>query len=276
MKYSEDFYNQEYNPRLSVKNHLDIMRGWQTKSELARASSECLIDIAYGPDQDEKLDLFLAPQKNAPCLLFIHGGYWRASDKSEFSFIAKAFAQAGANVFVINYGLAPRLQLEEIVSQIQQATEWVRDHATQYDADATKIYVSGHSAGGHLATMMTTIEPDTTRPMIQGVISISGLHDLTPLLSASFINNVLNLDITRAQALSPVLKKSNPKIPFWTCVGGDESSEFHRQNQMIAQAWPDNFQGDIPMPGHNHFDLMDALAQPNSAIHRAIVHMLHL
>jgi arylformamidase len=276
MKHSEDFYNQEYNPRLSVVNHLDIMQGWQTKSELARASSQCLLDVAYGPDQDEKLDLFLASQKGAPCLLFIHGGYWRASDKSEFSFIAKAFVQAGANVFVINYGLAPRLQLEEIVLQIQRATEWVRDHATQYDADATKIYMTGHSAGGHLASMMTTIEPDSPRPMIQGVLSISGLYDLTPLVSASFLNTVLKLDITRAQALSPVLKKSNPKIPFWTCVGGDESSEFHRQNQMIAQAWPDNFQADIPMPGHNHFDLMDALAQPSSEIHKAIVRMIRL
>ena len=272
---TEAFCNEQYNPRLSVKNHLEIMQGWQRKSEYARATWECRLDVPYGPDQDEKLDVFLAPQPDAPCLIFIHGGYWRASDKSEFSFIAKAFARAGVTVFALNYGLAPRVTLETIVSQIETGLKWVYDNAYLYGANAEQLYISGHSAGGHLtAMMMTKSWPEKKDSIIKGAITLSGLFDLEPLVQASFLNTVLQLDVQRAQQLSPIRFRPGQHIPFWTCVGGDESEEFHRQNALIAKAWSDHFQGDISMPNCNHFSLMDALAEPDSEIHQAILKII--
>jgi len=277
MIYTEEFCNQQYNPRLSVKNHLDIMQGWQRKSEYARATWECFLDVVYGPDQGEKLDVFIASQQNAPCLVFIHGGYWRASDKSEFSFIAKAFAKAGATVFLLNYGLAPRVTLETIVSQVQRGIQWVYDNASQYGGNAEQLFLTGHSAGGHLtAMMMAKSWAHQQGSIIKGAITLSGLFDLEPLVQASFLNTVLQLDIPRAQQLSPIQFRPLNNIPFWTCVGGDESAEFHRQNELIAKIWPENFQGDISMPGCNHFDLMDAFAQPESGLYQTVLKMLQI
>jgi arylformamidase len=102
--YTEEFCNQQYNPRLSVKNHLEIMQGWQRKSEYARATWECYLDVVYGPDQDEKLDVFIASQPDAPCLIFIHGGYWRGFSKDVFSWVADALNTRGVTVAVINFG----------------------------------------------------------------------------------------------------------------------------------------------------------------------------
>jgi arylformamidase len=277
MIYTEEFCNQQYNPRLSVKNHLDIMQGWQRKSEYARATWECFLDVVYGPDQDEKLDVFIASQPYAPCLIFIHGGYWRGSDKSEFSFIAKAFAKSGATVFLLNYGLAPRVTLETIVSQVYRGVQWVYDNAHQYGGNAEQLFLTGHSAGGHLtAMMMTKSWANQPGSIIKGAIPLSGLFDLEPLVHASFLNTVLQLDIPRAQHLSPIHFRPLNNIPFWTCVGGDESAEFHRQNELIATTWPENFQGDIRMPGCNHFDLMDAFAQPESGLYQAVLKMLQI
>jgi arylformamidase len=275
--FSEAFCNAQYNPRDLVPNHLEIMNGWKTKSAIAREKSKCFLNIAYGSDVDETLDIFLSKNKNSPCLVFIHGGYWRASDKSEFSFIAAEFAKAGATVFVVNYALAPRVTMEKIVAQIHLATQWIFKHAAQYGANPEKIYVSGHSAGGHLTTMMMTSTWDKyPNSLIKGGLSISGLYDLEPLVQASFLNTILKLDPVRARNLSPAFKNPQGQIPLWTCVGGDESSEFHRQNQLIAQAWPMHFQEDIPMPGNNHFTIMDAMADHSSPLHQGILKMLKL
>ncbi len=272
---NNDFFNQQYNPRLSVADHLKIMQGWQDKSVIARANAQCILDIAYGADQDEKLDLFLSATNNSPSLIFIHGGYWRGSDKSEFSFIAKEFAVKGINVFVMNYGLAPRVNLETIVEQIERGTQWVFDHASQYGANPKELYLTGHSAGGHLtAMMMAHVWEGQATSIIKGALPISGLFDLEPLIQASFINPIIQLDTSRAKALSPVYKKLFGKIPFWTCVGGDESNEFHRQSQLLTQHWIESFQGSVNMPHCNHFNIMDELANHESAIHQAVLKMI--
>ena len=277
MSNTESFFNQEYNPRLSVLDHLDIMQGWQQKSEYARANAHCLLDIAYGSDQDERIDLFFADKKNSPCLIFIHGGYWRGSDKSEFSFIAKEFASRGIHVFVMNYGLAPRVDLETIVEQVRRGTQWVFDHAASYGANPMELYITGHSAGGHLAAMMMTQSWNhQEKSIIKGALPISGLFDLEPLIQASFIQPILQLDQDRARRLSPIYKKPFGTIPFWTCVGGDESSAFHSQSQLLAKAWTDSFQGVIPMPNYNHLTVMDELANPRSALHQAVLKMMNL
>jgi arylformamidase len=124
--------------------------------------------------------------------------------------------------------------------------------------------------------MMTKSWENQQDSMIKGAITLSGLFDLEPLVQASFLNTVLQLDISRAQQLSPIHYRPFNNTPFWTCVGADESAEFHRQNELIATTWPENFQGDISMPGCNHFDLMDAFAKPESEVHQATLKMLEI
>jgi len=178
---------------------------------------------------------------------------------------------------LLNYGLAPRVTLETIVSQVHRGVQWVYDNAQQYGGNSEQLFLTGHSAGGHLtAMMMTKSWANQQDSMIKGAITLSGLFDLEPLVQASFLNTVLQLDIPRAQQLSPIQFRPLNNIPFWTCVGGDESAEFQRQNGLIATTWPEKFQGDISMPGCNHFDLMDAFAQTESEVHQATLKMLQI
>ena len=285
-----DFYNAEYNPRLRASDHQAVMQGWKQKSALARSQVKCSIDLRYGAGDGETIDVFPAVSglkagkdnsSGTPVLVFIHGGYWRGLDKSDFSFLAPPFADKAAAVFMPNYALAPRVSIEHIVEQTAASVEWIYENAGLYGGDPERIFISGHSAGGHLAAMMMI----RGRPgrkgtplsrIIKGGLSISGIYDLSPLIHAGFLKDDLKLDDARAAALSPVNYEPSGTALFQTCVGGDESEEFHRQNKMIREKWHKIFAGDIPMPGCSHFSIMDEAANPQSLLFKGLENMIFI
>ena len=112
----------------------------------AREELACDLDLAYGAGPNETLDVFRAPDGGAPVLLFIHGGYWRALDKKDCSFLAPAWVDAGVSLAVVNYDLCPRVTMDEIVRQMLRASRWLWLHAEEYGMDQDRLYVSGHSA----------------------------------------------------------------------------------------------------------------------------------
>src|SRR5690606_3967939 len=123
-------------------------------SEASRASTTVQENLRYGNSAAETLDFFPVDGGNAPLFVFVHGGYWRACDKSEFSWVAPALVGAGAAVAIINYGLAPATPLEEIVQQVRRAHVWLFQNANRLGIDARRIVTGGHSAGGQLTAMM--------------------------------------------------------------------------------------------------------------------------
>ena len=128
--------------------------GGPQSSALARSQLRGQLDVRYGEQPGEALDVFAARQPNSPVLVFIHGGYWRALDKSDVSFVAPAFVDAGAMVVVPNYALCPAVTIETIALQLTRALAWAWRHAAEHGGDPQRIAVAGHSAGGHLAAMM--------------------------------------------------------------------------------------------------------------------------
>jgi arylformamidase len=161
--------------------------------------------------------------------------------------------------------------LEEIVRQMLRASRWLWLHAEDYGMDQDRLYVSGHSAGGHLTAMlMSALWPvfDARLPkdLWKGGLAISGLYDLRPLLQVDWLNADLKLDEAAALKCSPAFLPPATRAPVMTCVGGDESSEFLRQNALLGERWRAAFAGDIPMPGTNHFSVLDGLAQRSSAL----------
>ena len=134
-----------------------------------------------------RLDLFpTAAADSAPLFVFIHGGYWRSLDKSDTSFVAPALAQAGLTVVVPNYALCPSVTIEQITMQMVKAVAWTYRNATLYGGNPKRVYVGGHSAGGHLAVMMALCDWPTyakglPRDLVKGVLAISGLYDLEPV-----------------------------------------------------------------------------------------------
>lgn len=279
MKNPVEYYSQQYNARATIPDHPYIFTRWLKDSAHARRTSAALLDLSYGESSGERLDFFPAQRGGAPLLVFIHGGWWRSLDKSDFSFIAPAFVRAGFNVAMTNYTLAPAAPVAEIVRQQLRALAWLYRHAEQYDFDPQRIVVAGHSAGAHLSAMMLAagwpvFGEDLPADLVKAGILMSGIYDLEPMRHTDFVSADLRLTAADVGQLSPAWMPQPHAAPFITAVGGLESDEFKRQNMLIAQRWKANHAADIALPNVNHLTICDAFATPGNPLFEASVRLL--
>jgi len=275
------FFGREYNNRALVPEHAQYFARWAEDSARARATMTCYLDREYGQAPGEKLDIFPARKGDGSVLMFIHGGYWRSLDKRDFSYLAPAWVDAGVSLVVVNYDLCPNVTIEAIVCQMLRASAWLYRHAEEYGMDEERLFVCGHSAGAHLTAMMMAalwpvFDADLPRDLFKGGLAISGIYDLRPLVEVDFLNADLRLDEAAALKVSPAFLPPATRAPVYTCVGGLESSEFKRQNALLAQRWKSAVAGDIPMPGRHHFSVVDELVNPASALFAGARRMMKL
>jgi arylformamidase len=275
----------QYNNRERVPNHAAVLQGWAEASALARRSSAVHLDLPYGEGTAETLDVFLPTAADAhavPVLIFIHGGYWRSLDKSQQSFIAPAFNASGALVVVPNYALCPAVSIEHIVLQMALAVVWTWRNASRFGGDPARIALVGHSAGGHLATMLLQCrwrELDAEMPSqpLQGALSISGLFDLEPLRHTTFLQKDLRLTPSSVGRLSPAFFPRPKGTKLFAAVGLDETDEFLRQNKLIRDVWgPTAVPVCETVPGADHFTVLNRLADPASRLHLLALRLLGL
>jgi arylformamidase len=272
--FARDYYSEQFDARSAIPGHALIFARWQKESMLVRRTNACLFDLAYGESPGERLDFFPADRAGAPLLVFIHGGWWRSLDKSDFSFIAPAYRRAGFNVALTNYTLAPEASIEEIIRQQLRALAWLYRHAEQYDYDRERIMVAGHSAGAHLAAMMMAARwpefaGDLPLDLVKAGILISGVYDLEPVRQADFVNVDLKLKTEHIFPLSPAFMPQSHPTPFITAVGGLESDEFKRQNALIIGQWQASHVADIGLPEQNHMTICDGFALPGDPLFEA-------
>lgn len=280
-RYDAEGLNAQYDNRARVADHARHLARWPEASALARVQVDGRLDLRYGAGPSETLDLFLPAQGSAPVLVYLHGGYWRALDKSDFSFVAPAFTQAGALVAVPNYALCPAVSIEDITWQMVRALQWLWQNVAQYGGDPQRIAVVGHSAGGHLAAMMLSCrwkQVDEALPaqLVGGAMSISGLFDLEPLRHTPFLQADLKLTPASVRRLSPAFFP-RPKGKLYAVVGAAESEEFLRQNQLIRDVWgPTAVPVCETLPGRNHFDVLESLVDPAGRLHDLALRLLGL
>ncbi|MEQ9724702.1 alpha/beta hydrolase [Pseudomonas sp. WHRI 8822A] len=276
-----EFFDQQYNARASVTDYDQYPRLYRSLSDAAHSSLQVFRDIAYGPGAGERLDIFPAAQPDAPVLLFIHGGYWRALSKAESAFMAPALVEAGACVVVIDYDLAPAVSLDHIVDQVRRSLAWINAHIAEFGGDPARVVASGSSAGGHLVGMLLAggwhADYGVTDSVLRGALPISGLFDLQPLL-ATQINSWMNLDEQAARRNSPQAHFPCQGPEIVVSYGALESAEFARQSQEYLEAWqarglPGRF---VAAPGRNHFDVVLQLGEPGTPLYRAALQLLGL
>ncbi len=277
-----DWLDAEYNNRARVADSAAILQRWAQASVLTREQSPGVLDIPYGPAPSQTLDLF--PTRSgepAPVLVFIHGGYWRALDKSDHSFLAPVFTDEGALVVVPNYSLCPAVGMERIPLELTQLLAWLWRHVADHGGDPNRIVLVGHSAGAHLAAMLLccdwkTVAPDLPRHLVKGALGLSGLYDLAPLVRTPFLQADLRLDEHGARRLSPV-RFPPPEPPLYAVVGANESSEYLRQTDAIRAAWgPRAVPVCESVPGNNHFTVLHDLADPEGRTHQLARRLLDL
>jgi arylformamidase len=282
--------NAQYDNRARVPDHGRHFANWAQASALVREQAACRLDLPYGEAPTERLDLFLPKATSgqpAPVLVFIHGGYWRAFGKSDFSFIAPSFAADGALVVVPDHTLAPKASIEQICLELTRALRWVFDHPAEHGGDPARVALVGHSAGGHLAAMMLSCrwrELDPALPLqpLAGALSISGLCDLEPLRHLPMLQADLKLTPASVARLSPAFFP-RPKgagaggAKLYAAVGALESDEFIRQNRLIRDVWgPSAVPVCETVPGHDHFSILHSLVDPAGRLHDLALRLLGL
>lgn len=252
-----------YNVRDRHADALDVMTAWKRYADEARNQLEGWSEQAFGESADERIDIFPARgASNTPAVMFIHGGYWQGGDKRDVSFVAPLLNRAGIAVAINNYALAPGATLDAMVAQTRVALHWLCRHAARFGIDPKRIHVMGHSAGGHLATMMLTShseENDAPAP-VQSAIALSGLFDLTPLVHTS-INRALALNAASAARLSPVRLDRRCHAPVYTLVGEGETAGFFEQQARLATHWR-NVHPLAPVAGKHHYTILDVFREP--------------
>lgn len=274
------WHDRMYNNRGRVPEFAQHLARWASESAAARAAGPCELDVSYGSGPGDTLDIFPAPQADAPVLVFIHGGYWRSLDKKDHSFVGPAFTRDGACVVIPNYALCPAVTVPDIAVQVARSIAWTWHNIGRYGGDRRRIVVAGHSAGGHLAALSLDclwqqLDPALPRDTVRSALAISGLHDLDPIMRTPFLQVDLRLTPEQVAQASPARLPAPRQGILYTVAGGDESEEYHRQNRLIQDAWGARR---VPvcelLPGLNHFSVLEALVEPSHRLHQLAVDLL--
>ncbi len=270
--YDQAALDGQLNLRARWPEHETYFARWAEDSAAARRRIGGHIDLAYGASPGQKLDLFLPEGRaNSPLLAFIHGGYWQSLDKSDFSYLAPPYLEKEGIAFAsLNYDLAPQVGVEEILRQIRCALAWLYRNAADYSIDPDRLYLAGHSAGGHLTAMAlatdwrgdAAVGPGLPGDLVKGGCSISGVYDMEPI-RLSYHQAVLDLDAESAGRLTPLNHLPDRAGPLILALGAEETEEFHRQQAAYLAAWQSAGMAAtvVGLPGRNHFTAIDALGE---------------
>ena len=285
---SREALELEFNPRAVARNLDERLAASAAASAETRARLDCVLDVRYGPGEKETLDIFPAPGSGsgpgsgpgAPVQLFIHGGYWRAMDKSDYSFIADVFQPAGATTVVINYDLCPTVTLDTIVEQSNRSIAWIWRNIADYGGDPDRLYVSGNSAGGHLTAMALAHDWEAEglpADIIKGAAPITGVFDCEPVLDIT-VNEEVRLEPEAARRLSPLRHPPRRALPLLIAVGGAEPRLWIGMSEDYAALCREHGIecGYMEMPGQDHFDISRAVGDPESPLAHAMLRMMDL
>lgn len=278
---TSDQFDQAYNNRALVPDFHQYLERWTASSQAVRDSQPCLTDLRYGSGPQETLDIFTTAHAKAPVVVFLHGGYWRALDKSDHSFVAPALTEQGVCVVVPNYALCPAVTIPQIVMQMVKALAWVWRYISTWGGDPNRIHLAGHSAGGHLTAMLLGCDwrayaADLPPDLVKASVSVSGLYELDSIRMSPLLQQDLRLDDKQVLACSPAWMVPPINSQLYSVVGGLESEAFLSHNQLIQNAWGRQC---VPLaqviPGLHHFSIMDAFAQRGHPLNQLVHDIIH-
>lgn len=232
---------------------------WQAKAAAfrARQGARAQLDIPYGAGDRHKFDLFLPNATPRGLMLFIHGGYWMALDRRDFSHLAIGALLRGYAVAMPSYTLAPQARISQITSEIQTALNAAAELV------GGPITVTGHSAGGHLAARLANSGMGgAAQARITTCLPISPIAKLAPLMDTS-MNKDLRLDLAECEAESPARAPLAPHINAHIWVGAQERPAFLWQARTLSEEWRCPW---TPAPNRHHFNVIDDLEAEDTAL----------
>jgi arylformamidase len=280
--YDQAALDAAYDQSKYAPNLQQLVHRYATNSEITRSRLGAPRRVAYGKDPVEQLDIYRTEQPNAPVQVFIHGGAWRSGRASDYAFPAEVFVQAGAHYVVPDFAWVQDVggNLLAVAAQVRAALTWVARNAASFGGDASRIYVSGHSSGGHQAGVLAATDWRSLglpADVVKGYVLMSGMYDLVPV-SLSARGNYVKFDERTLDELSTMRHLERIQAPVTVVYGTLETPEFQRQSREFAEALK---QAGKPVQlvvaqGYNHFELMETLANPFQFAGRAALEQMKL
>ncbi len=268
--FRQDELEYQYNPRVSVQEFPELAKKRGEDSRRARSILKSSLNVPYGSSPREVLDIYPAERFGGPVLVYIHGGYWRGGSKDENCNFAPAFVKRGVTVVIIEYDLCPQVTVTEIVRQARASIAWTYRNIKSYGGDPLKLYVSGHSAGGHLTAMALAHDWEKEglpANIIKGAVASSGVYDLEMVMRVS-TNEEIRMTPDLVKENSPFLHPPRPICPVIVTVGAAEPQGWKRMSLDFFQLCKESgLECDyLEVAGANHFTMSEHLADPNSPL----------
>lgn len=248
-----------YDNNAAVKNSAALIAERNQASEALRASRKSFLDLPYGDHERTKIDLYPAADKAAPCLVFLHGGYWQRNSREVFAMLVEGVAAHGWSVAIPGYSLAPDASLTQIVAEISQSLDWLAQNGAAHGISGP-VVISGWSAGAHLAAMTLG------HPRVAAGLAISGVYDLAPIRDTG-LNNALKLTDQEVATLSPLrLPAVHKRLDI--AYGSAELpalvfDSIQLQEARVAAGAPGRI---WPIAGADHFSILAELRRPDGAL----------
>jgi arylformamidase len=238
--------------------------------------------FAYGPTEIERLDIYRAKVPDAPVNVFVHGGAWRANRAADYAFLAEPFVKAGAHFVVLDFTNVDEAggSLFPMVEQVRRAVGWVYTNARSFGGDPSRLYLSSHSSGSHIAGCVVTHDwsRDNLPPdILKGATLGSGMYDLAPV-RLSKRSKYVNFTDEMEEALSAHRHIARLNTALILAYGTYETPEFQRQTRdfhaaVKAAGKPVEL---LVGEGYNHFEMLETLANPYGLLGRAVLAQMRL
>lgn len=256
-----------YNNTEAVPNSAALNQARAAASAAFRASVPGALDMPYGSAERQRWNLFPGSDPWAPCLVFIHGGYWQRNRREDFCCLGEGLRAHGWSVALPGYTLAPTATLTQIVGEIRAALDWLAAEGTQHGI-AGPVLVAGWSAGGHLTAMALG------HPRVAAGLAISGIFELGPLRD-TYLNEALRLTDEEVATFSP-LRLPPVRKPLAITYGTTELPPLVGDSRALhAMRAAAHLPGSlIPAPGADHFTIIEELRRPDGLLVRAALDAL--
>ena len=276
--FRQDEMEYQYNPRVSVPEYPELAKVRSAQARKVRESAKSWLNVAYGSSPRELVDIYAADRAGGPVLVYIHGGYWRSGSKEDNCNFVPTFTQRGATVVLVEYDLCPSVTVTDIVRQARAVIGWTYENIIRYGGDPAKLFVAGHSAGGHLTAMALAHDWSKERlptDLIKGAIATSGVYDLEMVMKISVQEQVqMTPEVVRQN--SPLLHPPRVKCPLVIAVGGAEPKGWQQMSEDYFQLCRQHGMNVTYLvePKANHYTMSERLLDASRPVTQAMLKLL--